>query len=73
MIGKARIKLLKQATFYTFNLKSCLQCGQLEDEKLQDPERLLPAVLFLEICVCVYVYLWTGLKESMHVYKLYDK
>lgn len=57
MIGKARIKLLKQATFYTFNLKSCLQCGQHEDEKLQDSERLLPAVLSLEICVCVCIFM----------------
>ena len=59
MIGKARMKLWKQNNFYTFNL-SCFLCGQLEDEKLQDPDRvgLLPSILSLEMCVrlCIYIY-----------------
>lgn len=78
-MGKARMKLWKQTNLYTFNLNSCLQCGQLGDERLHDPDRV--GLLQLRTChavprnvyVCVYVYLWIGMKEGKHVCKLYDK
>lgn len=58
MIGTARMKLWKQTNLYMFHLNYCLQCGQLEDEKLQDPDRvgLSPAVLSLEMWVHMYIY-----------------